>query len=341
MELNPEGKRPKYRDGWRVVKTVKDIILYDGPNPEQNGEIPLVPFYCYKDQTIYGFAEGKNIISSQKSLNEMDYKELKGLKRVANPGWIADHESGLTPEKLTNDDGIVVIKAKGTEVRRLEPGIVSNQLQNRREADRLAMEDISGVNEATQGRTPSPNASGAAIQSLQNQAVGRIRLKDRYLQHYSMKRLSRIVASLIMNNWSTEKKLRLSSDNSGNQELVFDPIKMQDLDYVIEIAPGSMAGIDKDSLNSFFLNLLNSQHISFKDFLLVADFPKREILLKQMDENNEQQAQLEQINAQLQELQKENMKLKATINPALLSNDEAKVLEEVGRAEAIEQIKNG
>lgn len=337
-ELNPKGERPKYKDGWRVIKTVKDVVLYDGPNPEQNGEIPIVPFYCYKDDTIYGFSETKNIISAQKSLNEMDYKEYKGLKRVANPGWLADHESGVKPEKLTNDDGIVVIKAKGTEVRRLEPGQISNQLPARREADIFAMEDISGINEATQGRTPSPNASGAAITSLQNQAIGRIRLKDRYLQHYSMKRLGKITASLIINNWSTEKRLRLNSDNSATESLIFDPIRMADLSYTVEIAPGSMAGIDKESLNAFFLNLLNQKHITFKDFLLVADFPKREILLKQYAENNEQTAQLQEMDAQAGELQKENMKLKSAIDPRLLSPDEMKALEEVSRQEAIQQI---
>lgn len=338
MGLNPESKRPKYVDGWRVIKTVKDIILYDGANPEQNGEIPIVPFYCYKDKTIYGFSETKNIIGPQKSLNEMDYKEFKGLKRVANPGWIADHESGVTPDKLTNDDGIVVIKAKGTEVRRLEPGSISNQLPARRESDKFDMEDISGVNEATQGRTPSPNASGAAISSLQNQAVGRIRLKDRYLQHYSMKRLGKLTASLIINNWSTEKRLRLNTDNSSNESMIYDPLVMADLSYQVEIAPGSMAGIDKDSLNSFFLNLLSAQHISFKDFLLVADFPKREILLKQLDQNNEQGSQAQQLEQQLQQLQAENLKLKAAINPALLNSEETKAVEEVGRQEAIGEL---
>jgi hypothetical protein len=338
MELNPEGKKPKYKDGWRLIKTFKDIVLYDGPNPEQSGEIPLVPFYCYKDMTIYGFSEVKNIIGPQKSLNEMDYKEFKGLKRVANPGWIADHESGVTADKLTNDDGIVVIKAKGTEVRRLEPGVVSNQLQNRREADRTAIEDISGVNEATQGRTPSPNASGAAISSLQNQAIGRIRLKDRFLQHYSMKRLSKIVASLIIGNWSTEKKLRLNTENSDNREIIYEPLKMADLSYKVEIAPGSMAGIDKEALNGFILSLFDRKVIDGKSLLTTTDFPKREILLKQFNEANDIAAQQKEIEAQMQELQKENLKLKALVDPNLLVSEEKKIVEQIGRDETMAQI---
>ena len=354
MKLNPTSQEPKYKDGWRVIKTVGKVILYDGPNVEENGEIPIVPFYCYKDDTIYGFPESKNIIDPQKTLNEMDYKEYKGLKRVANPGWIADHESGITSDKLTNEDGIVVIKAKGTEVRRLEPGQISPQLERRMQNDILAMEDISGVNEATQGRTPSPNASGAAISSLQNQAIGRIRLKDRYIQHYSMKRLARLVSSLIINNWSTEKRLRLNTDTASVEELIFDPLKMSDLAYSVEITPGSMAGTDKEALNSFYFNMLAAGHIPFKEFLLVADFPKREILLKSAMEREkmqgEQEAQAQeqammqqqqsqdQSNQELIKLKTENMKLRATINPELLSKEEKQILEEVMRNEANESI---
>lgn len=346
IKLNPENGRQKYNDGWRVIKTVKDVVLYDGENPEQNGELPLVLFYCYKDDTIFGFSEAKNIIDAQKSFNLMDWKEYRSLKRNSNSGWIADHESGVTSDQLTDEEGIVIEKAKGTEVRRIEPGLTSPQLESRKISDVRSMEDISGVNESTQGRTPSPNASGAAITALQNQAIGRIRLKDRLIQ-YSMKRLGKLVASLIINNWSTEKRLRLNSDTSGTEELLFDPIKMSDLDYSVEISAGSMAGIDKDALNSLYLNLLTQKVITPKQFFLVADLPRKEIIMKSLEDESmlqieqiqqESQAQLEQANASFIEIQKENLKLKAMINPDLLSVDERKALDEILRIESLQKI---
>lgn len=346
IKLNPENGRPKYNDGWRVIKTVKDVVLYDGENPEQNGELPLVLFYCYKDDTIFGFSEAKNIIDAQKSFNLMDWKEYRSLKRNSNSGWIADHESGVTSDQLTDEEGIVIEKARGTEVRRIDPGVTSPQLELRKISDAKSMEDISGVNESTQGRTPSPNASGAAITALQNQAIGRIRLKDRLIQ-YSMKRLGKLVASLIINNWSTEKRLRLNSDTSGSEELIFDPIKMVDLDYSVEISAGSMAGIDKDALNSLYLNLLSQKVISPKQFFLVADLPRKEIIMKSLEDESmlqieqiqqESQAKLDQANASFIEIQTENLKLKAMINPDLLSADERKALDEILRAESLQKI---
>ncbi len=323
-ELNPKGQKPKYEDGWRLIKSVQDIILYDGPNPCQSGMIPIIPFYAYKDETIYGFGEIKNILDAQRTLNEVDNKEFKNLKRCADSGWIADHESGVTAENLTDEAGIVVIKAAGTEVQRLPPGEVSPQLGNRKVTDQMFMENASGINEESQGNT-SNSMSGVAIEKLQTQAVGRIRLKDRGIQYYSMKRLSQLVGALILYHWSEEKQFRLRDENSNVNDIVFDPLTMRDLKYSVDVSPGSMAGINKDAMNSFFLQMYQAQIITGEDFLTVADFPKRQILLKKMQERNlqaqqlqaqqaEQQAQIAQAQQEYEQkingLETENQKLK-------------------------------
>jgi hypothetical protein len=49
-KLNPKGERPKFKDGWRLIKSAGNTLFYDGPNPEERngvGHIPLTPFYCY------------------------------------------------------------------------------------------------------------------------------------------------------------------------------------------------------------------------------------------------------------------------------------------------------
>lgn len=338
-KLNPKGKRPKYKNNWRVIKTCDDIVLYDGGNPEQNEFIPITPFYCYKDDTIYGFGEIKNILDPQQTLNDVDHREFENLKVSSNTGWISDKEAELK-DKLTNAPGLHIEKKKGTEVRRLEGVQVSPQLSNRRTIDEMTMGEISGINEATQGVSPSAGASGAAIQKLQTQAIGRIRLKDRILQYFSMRRLALITAGLIINHWTTEKRLRLRSDNTNIEEFIFDPMKMQDLEYTIDVSPGSMAGIDKDSLNAFYLQLLQMQHIPFDDFLMVADFPKKELLLKKFTERNAQAQQLQEAQAQMQETQKQNIALKGKISPEMLNPEEKKVFEEMARQEMIAQASS-
>lgn len=355
-KLNPSGQRPKYKDGWRVIKSVEKIVLYDGPNPEENGQIPLVPFYCYKDDTIYGFGEVKNILNAQRTLNDVDFREFENLKNVSNSGWVADFEAEIPEGTLTNAPGLVVTKKRGTEVRRLEPGTVSPQLEQRKQSDAMAMDSLAGQNEQTMnGEMPVGNASGVAVRKSQLQAVGRIRLKDRQLQHYSMKRLALITGSLILNHWTQEKVLRLRGDGFNIEQFYFNPIEMQDLEYIVEMSPGSMAGIDKDQLNAFYLSMMQMQAITPLMFLTVAEIPKKEMLIEMLKEQDQQAQQMQEMQAQIQqaqqqyetqiaELQTQNIKLKGALdlgrsaNVELLSGEEKKVFEQQNKLSAIDNL---
>jgi hypothetical protein len=328
-KLNPTGQRPKYKDGWRLIKSVGSVILYDGPNPDERegiGHIPLVLFYGYKDDTIYGFSEVKNLLDPQRTLNDVDFREIEGLRVNTNPHWVVDHEAEVDENTLTNEPGIVIKKAKGTEVSRRDPGQVSPQLERRKLTDAEFIEDVSGINRESQGNMAA-SASGIAIQKLQTQAIGRIRLKDRYLQYYSMRRLAIVTAHLILVHWTSEKQFRLRSDNSQIEDVVFDPIKMQDLGYTISVSPGSMAGLDKDALNAFFLQLLDKQHITFEDFLAVAEFPKKELLLTRLKERMEQDKTLQQLQEELEALKMENASLLGLAGPDILDGEQKKVFE--------------
>lgn len=330
-KLNPTSERPKYKDGWRIIKSVENVILYDGGNPDELkgiGHIPIVPFYGYKDNTIYGFGEVKNILNAQRSLNEMDQYEMDNLKANGNTGWVADHEADVDENSLTNEPGIVVKKKKGTEVRRLEAGQVSPQFERRKLMDAEFMEDASGINRESQGNMAS-SASGVAITKLQTQAIGRIRLKDRYLQYYSMRRLAIITAQLILVHWNSEKAFRLRTDDSQLEDVVFDPIAMSDLNYTISISPGSMAGLDKDALNALYLQLYQASGgtMTFEDLVMLMDFPKRELLLSKLRERAAEAQSLEQLQGEMQSLQQQNASLLGLVSPDLLEGDQKKVFE--------------
>lgn len=353
-KLNPTGQEPKFEDGWRVVKWVENIVLYDGENPEENGILPIVPFYCYKDDSIYGFGEIKNLIDAQRTLNDMDFRELEGLRLTSNPGWIGDQEAEVDAETLTNEPGIVVLKKRGTELRRLEPGQVSPQLEGRKQADQQFMEQVSGQNEVTMnGDLPQGNASGVAVSKIQTQAVGRIRLKSRGLEYYSMKLLAELTASLIINNWTEEKVLRFRGESSKIEEVVYNPLEVEDLDYIVEISPGSMAGVDKDSVNALYMMLLNGGHINVRQFLTVAEIPKKDMLLTSLDEDmsvqiqqmqQEAQAMQAQYEQQMAVLQEQNIKLKGAMDMGrsasvdLLSGDERKVFERQAKEASINSL---
>lgn len=341
--INPKGERPKYNDGWRLIKSVDNVVLYDGENPDQRngvGHIPVVPFYGYKDDTIYGFGEVKNIIDPQRTLNEMDQRQLENIRVNGNSGWVADHEAEVDEDQLTNEPGIVVKKKKGTQVERLSPAPVSPEFENRKQSDENAIEQISGMNEATQGQLPSGGASGVTIQKLQTQAIGRIRLKDRYLQHYSMRRLAIITAQLILVHWTSEKAFRLRSDDSQIEDVVFDPIAMSDLGYSVSISPGSMAGLDKDALNALYLQLfqVSGGAMTFEDLVQVMDFPKREMLLAKLRERAQEAQTIEQLQGEMQNLQMQNSQLLGLVNPGLLATEQKQIFEMASKQALIEKL---
>lgn len=316
-KVNPDGTRPKYSNNLRLIIKIGENIVYDDDAPVNDGLIPLAPVYCYKNSKSY-WATGEihNIIDAQKCYNEIDWHELQGLRLNTNSGWLVDEESGVKSENLTNDPGIVITKKKDGNVQRIPAGEVSPQLLQRKSVDTQAMEIISGVNEASQGRRPTGITAAQAIKYLQEQSVGRIRLKTRYFEEYTLVRLGKLIASRIVKYWNTERILRLYDDNGKIKFIKFDPKIIEGMNYDIKVVPGSTVGIDKETIFNLMSGLLDKGLISPKVFFQVNDVPYRTKILEEIEAND-------QMTMMIQQLQMENEQLKAIIGPAL--NDEQAV----------------
>ena len=336
---NPEGGMPKYKDNWRVIKTLGKLTIYDDSPEEDHGEIPLVLWYAYKDMNIYGINETRNMYDSQSMQAVMGYKVYKGLQKIANPVKIIDIETGLKKEDITNEDGGQYFIPQGTNIRNMEPGQISEQVVSFSQVRVDKMKDIAGTRAASDGKIPHPNSSALLVDKLEQQALGRVRLKDRNDQYYSMDRLAKIVISNNISFWTTEKTLRLASGDDGKLEaIIFNPAEIEDLKWEITIAPGSMAGVDKQAFNAYMLKLVELGAITVRQMLTVIDLPKKQKLMASMDENDETKAVLEELKGQLEQCQIENLKIKANVNPELLSNEERKILEDIIRQEQVEQL---
>lgn len=317
--INPEGKKPKFENGLRLTIRVGKEILYDGKAPVNDGMIPIAPAYCYKDdQDYWGTGEIHNMLDAQKSFNEMDWHELMGLRLNTNSGWVVDEESEVNADTLTNEPGLVVVKRQGTEVRRLEPGQVSPQLAQRKIGDVQTMENISGVNEVSQGRRPTGITAGNAIQALQAQSIGRIRLKERYFTYYTLPRLAKLCLSRIIQYWKAERLLRMYDDNGKIQFFKFDPKMVENFDYDVRIVAGSTNQLNKEDIFTITSQLVEKGLISPKLFFTVnPDIPYRTKILEELEQND-------QMALIIQQLQAENEQLKQIIEPALNQEQAAK-----------------
>lgn len=289
LEVNPQGLQPKYKNNMRLVCYVGSTLLHDGEPDVNDGLFPLVPYYCYKNDSCYGMGEIRQIKPVQKTYNDMDYSEYKSLRLNANSGWIKDDNSNVSDSDLTNEEGIVVTKTQGTEVRRLEPGQVSPQLMQRKNADQNEIGIISGINEQTQGRQPTSEMSGKSIRLMQQQSIGRIRLKSRMVEEYTMPLLGKLLASRIVKYWSEERMLKLYDSNGRIKFVTFSPDKVRDLQYEIKSVPGSTGSIDKEGINATYMQLLQLGAITLKQFLDVSDLPYKNKIIDALEQQEQQQ----------------------------------------------------
>ena len=317
-----KAEKPRFEDNLHLIIKVGKQVLYDGPSPFNDGMYPVAPFYCYKDEkSFWATGEAKNIIPIQKSVNEMDWAEYAGLRLVGNSGWILDESSGVDESTLTNEPGLVVIKKQGTEVQRLQPGQISNQILNRKASDVASMLEISGVNEATMGEAPTGDPSGVAIKKLQQQAIGRIRQKSRIYEEYTIPRRDKLIISRIMRYYSTERNLRIDDEMGDVSFISFDPEMVKDLKYDLKVSQGTAAGLDKEAVYAIMSQLAQGGVIDPATFIKAVDIPQKGMVLKSIAAND-------QTAALLQQTQLQNLQLKAQFAPQLLSEEEIALLEQ-------------
>lgn len=306
LEQNPQGQKPKYQNNLRLTIWACNKMLYDGNPPVNNGMIPIAPIFCYKREGMpYSFGEVKNILEIQKVYNELFFDEYKNLRLNSNSGWVLDDNSGVDEATLTNEPGIVVKKKAGTEVTRLMPGQVSPQLDSKQQQLKYLGEEISGITEAVQGKRPTGVAAAAAINALQDQAIGRVRLKSRQLEEYTMLRLGKITAAYVLHYWNTGRMLRVYDDNGRIQSLTFDPKELDSFNYDVKTSPGSTFGLSKEALLGITERLMQSGVIDAEIFVMLNDLPFKNTILTKLQERDQMRQQLEMLaseNEQLKQL---------------------------------------
>lgn len=315
LKENPKSKRPKYKNGWRLLVKVDDDVLYDGPPDIDDGLLPIAGLYCYKeDDSWVGFGEARNLIPSQRVLNEMDWLELQGLRLNANSGWKFDKASGLTASNFNNEQGILLEVETGGMVERLPPNQISPQFSVRKNEELAISQFISGINDQTAGEAPNKVMAKESIARLFNNAIGRLREKSRYMDEFH-KRIGMKIASIVIQKWSAERMLRVNDKLGILASVKYRPDVVRNLRYEIRVAPGTTAIGSKADQALIFKELALEGFIDQKQFFQLTDFPKRNIILDQIEERDQTQAMMQQLMA-------ENEQLKAIIEQSGLGEED-------------------
>jgi hypothetical protein len=223
MEEDSQGKKrtkgfrmkKKYPNG-RKIKIANKVLLEDEQNPYIDGKFPYAKLVdMFLPREFWGEGEVTQLKGPNQIMNKLWGYVMDTLSLMGNPVWKNPTGSGVFSESIVNKPGLIIDHNDGFAPMR-EPGVdVQPSVFQAFDRMRDVFEKISGINEVTQGAMPR-NASGIAIESLQEAAQTRIRLKSRNVEAW-LTQVGQQFASRIMQFYSVPRIIRITENENAEQ----------------------------------------------------------------------------------------------------------------------------
>ena len=280
-----------YKRG-RLIIVAGDVLLYDGPPPyivRREGDVfPFVSMSAYEDDNnVWDLSEVSQIESPQRVINMLEARMVDWARQVANTPWIKDANSGVKAEDLTNEEGLVITKNPGTEVRRDPPPpfpafIFQLYLQMMRN-----MEIITGMHDVTQGRRPTGITAAAAIAQLREAAQARIRDKARHAEQ-AVERLAQLMLNRVLQFYGPERMVRVLGEGGRAEWRSVSPLQIQ-IGVDLRLIPGTSLEMNEALRMQMAREFFQVGIIDRQAALEASNWPDKEAVLARMRAAEEQQ----------------------------------------------------
>jgi hypothetical protein len=238
---------------------------------------------------------------------------------MSNPSWVIDDNSNVDPDMLTSDVGQIIVKKAGSVVERVAAPPVPPQLFEIYHTLMELADTQSGVHDVTQGRKPTGVTAAQAIETLQEAAQTRIRLKERNLL-VSLQRLGRLVISRMLQYYTEPRVIMLTGrddmvgkwpsyirfyveqteddmyrpvsqnikwDESANA-YVEEPAKEGEYsagDFELDVTSGTSLPFIKEQRSNQAIRLFENQAIDRQALLDTLEWPDKDTLMQRMTED--------------------------------------------------------
>jgi len=191
------------------------VLLQDVNNPYKHQKKPFVRFVdTVRPRQFWGEGQSRHLIEPQKMFNKVNDVMFEWLKKASNPTLVVPKDSGINPQRITNRVAQVLVTNPGTEKPYwLIPPPIPRFVQDYMRIIKEHIEDVTGVQDVSQGRRPTGITSGDAIEELQEAAQTRIRLKERNLQT-SLKQVAQLAVPLIMQFYREPRVIKIAGKDS-------------------------------------------------------------------------------------------------------------------------------
>jgi hypothetical protein len=191
----------------------QDLLLVEAENPFKDGQKPYVRLVDVQlPRKFYGEGEVEPLMELNKTFNTLYASLIKQFNMMSNPVWILDTNCGITPDQVSNQISLVLVKNAGTTAERLQGVSPPPALLEMMSIVPKLMDTVSGVHDITQGRKPPGITSGVALDTMQEAAQTRIRLKERNLQ-VALKQLGKLVVSRILQFVREPRIVKITTPN--------------------------------------------------------------------------------------------------------------------------------
>jgi hypothetical protein len=255
--------------------------------------MPYVRFFDYQvPHKNYALGEIDQIIPLQDELNKRKSQVIDFFNICINPPIVLDRSAGLNTQKMTNRPGqIWPVNGTTDKVKWLQPPPIPAAAFAHIDQINKDIDTVSGIHDVTQGRKPTGITAGIAIESLQEAAQTRLRLKSRYLE-YSHKRLAEMMISIVWQYYQEPRDVRWRSKLAGTDyeydTVDFGNIPLKELPDVI-VKPGSTLPTNKSVLRMQSVQLFQMGGIDRRALLEIFEFPNREEILARMGDGGMQE----------------------------------------------------
>jgi hypothetical protein len=293
-------EKARYPYGRHII-VAGDRIIHDDENPYVHGQFPYVEQDCHKvPGEFWSISAVQNLISPQMELNKTLGQIIDNKNLMGNNQWIISKAAGIDPKGITGEPGLVLEKAPGAEVERVEakplPNYIIQFVQDRKQA----MDDISGVFDVTQGRKPSGITAGIAIESLQEAAQTRLRALVRNLEN-AIARTGQQWVGLAQQFYDQARTIRVTDPQTGDFQFVELTPEMIRGQWEIMVAAGSTLPRSREVRQAQAVELFQLGVFDEQALLDWIDHPGRDRVLSRV---KERQAKEEELAAQGSELER-------------------------------------
>ncbi len=267
-------------------------ILREGETPYAHGEHPYVfKFYPFIDGEIHSFVE--DVVDQQRYVNRL-VTMYDFIMRASAKGILLCPNDCL-PDDLTWDDladewarfnGLVRFKPSksGQLPTQVANNCVNIGIQDLLQYQLKFFEDISGVNGALQGKPGVSGTSGSLYaQQTQNATMSLLDILETFSQ-FVIDGAYKDVKNM-QQYYDTKRTFNIVG--RAGQIVVYDPKKIRDVEFDINITESTATPVYRQMANDFLMQLWQTQAISLEQLLQVGDFPFGDELLQAISSQKE------------------------------------------------------